>query len=293
MPTGILLLAALTVLWGANWPAMKLALTEVGPWTFRTVCLVTGGIGLLAIARAGGHALRIAPGERWPLCFAALFNITGWHIFSAYGLSLIQAGRAVIIAYTMPLWAVILGRVFLREPLTPVRLLALGLGLAGLAVLIGPEVTALWKAPVGALLMLCAAVCWGAGTVLVKKWRWTMPTVLLTAWQVSLGAVPVMLGQLLLEPLPSPGQLSLNAVLGTAYATLIGIVFCHWAWFKVVRILPSTIAAIGTLGIPVVGVLSSGLVLGEPVGAAEVAALGLVLPALAIVLLRPGAPARR
>jgi drug/metabolite transporter (DMT)-like permease len=141
--------------------------------------------------------------------------------------------------------------------------------------------------------MVAAALCWGAGTVLVKKWRWTMPTVLLTAWQVSLGAVPVMLGQLLLEPLPSPGQLSLNAVVGTAYATLIGIVFCHWAWFKVVRILPSTIAAIGTLGIPVVGVLSSGLVLGEPVGAAEVSALGLVLPALAIVLLRPGAPARR
>jgi len=288
LPTGILLLAALALLWGTNWPAMKLALNEIGPWTFRSVCLVGGGIGLLTIARAGGHPLRVAPQERGPLFVAALFNITGWHIFSAYGLSLIQAGRAVIIAYTMPLWAVILGRLLLREPLTPGRILALLLGLAGLAVLIGPEVAALWRTPVGALLMLAAALSWGAGTVLVKKGRWTMPTVALTAWQVSLGAVPVVLGQLLLEPLPSLSQLSLSAVAGTAYATLIGIILCHWAWFKAVRLLPSGVAAIGTLGIPVVGVLSSGLVLGEPMGAAEFAALGLVLPALAIVLASPG-----
>lgn len=281
---GILLLGALTVLWGANWPAMKLALREVAPWTFRTVCLVTGGIGLLGIARAGGHPLRIAPQERGPLFLAAVFNITAWHMFSAYGVSLIQASRAVIIAYTMPLWTVLLGRILFGEPLTRARGVALVLGLAGLAVLIGPEARIFWKAPLGALLVLAAAISWAAGTVVVKQFRWTMPTIVLTGWQVALGGLPVVIGQLLFEPFPPPADLSLQALLGTAYSAVIGIIVCHYAWFRVVELLPSAIAAIGTLGIPVVGVWSSGLILGEPVGTPELAALVLVVLALAIVL---------
>lgn len=267
--TGIVLLAALTLLWGTNWPAMKLALREVEPWTFRTVCLLTGGIGLLGLAKANGHSLKIPRGERWPVSLVAVFNITGWHMFSAYGLTLIHAGRAAIIAYTMPLWAVILGRILLREPLTASRISALLLGLAGLAFLIGPEVRSLWQAPLGTLLMLGAAVSWGTGTVLMKAFQWTMPTILLTGWQVMLGAVPVLLGQLLFESFPALATLSLASVVGTAYAALIGVIFCHYAWFRVVQLLPSSIAAIGTLGIPVVGVLSSGLVLREPIGLGE------------------------
>jgi drug/metabolite transporter (DMT)-like permease len=272
---------------------MKLALGEVGPWTFRAVCLLTGGVGLLGIAKVGGHSLRVARPERRPICLAALFNITGWQIFSAYGLTLIHAGRAVIIAYTMPLWTVLLGKVLLHEPLTRSRILALLLGLAGLSILIGPEVTVLWRTPVGALFMLAAALCWAIGTVLVKQSRWTMPTVLLTGWQVMLGAVPVVLGQLALEPVPSLSSLSPKGVVSMAYAALVGGLLCQYVWFKVVQMLPSAIAAIGTLGIPVVGVLSSGLVLGEPVGWGELAALGLVLPALAIVLFSQRAPEAR
>ncbi|MFQ5897010.1 MAG: DMT family transporter [Candidatus Methylomirabilia bacterium] len=287
--TGIVLLGALTLLWGVNWPAMKLGLSEVEPWTFRTLCLVTGGTGLLGIAKARGHSLRISHQERWPICVVALFNITGWHMFSAYGVALIHAGRAAIIAYTMPLWAVILGRVILHEPLTRARGLALLLGLAGLAILIGPELRSLWGAPAGALLMVCAAVCWAAGTVLLKYFRWAMPTILLTGWQLILGGLPVIVGKFLLEPLPSLGDLSLKAAVGTAYAAVIGVLFCHYAWFKLVQMLPSGIAAIGTLGIPAVGVFSSGFILGEPVGLRELTALAVIVLALGMVLLRRSA----
>jgi len=285
--TGIVLLGALTVLWGGNWPAMKLGLSDVGPWTFRAFCLLTGGMGLLGIAKAGGHSLKISRAERWPLVVVALFNITLWHMFSAYGLTLIQAGRAAIIAYTMPLWAVILGRVILREHLTRARGFALLLGLAGLTILLGPEVRIIvGRAPLGALLMLAAAASWAAGAVLLKHFQWTMSTVLLTGWQVILGAVPVVLGQFVLEPLPSLADLSLKGVVGTAYAALIGVLVCHYAWVRVVQILPSAIAAIGTLGIPVVGVFSSGLILGEPVSLREIVALVLVVSALALLLER-------
>lgn len=291
--TGIALLGALTLAWGLNWPAMKLGLADFQPWTFRTFCLLTGGLGLLAIAKAGGYSLKIARHERGPLCLVALFNITAWHMLSAYGVTLIHASRAVIIAYTMPLWAVILGRLLLREPLTRARGLALVLGLGGLTILIGPELRALWAAPIGALLMLGASICWALGTVLLKYLRWTMPTILLTAWQLTLGGVPVMLGKFLLEPVPALASVSLAGALGTAYAALIGVLFCHYAWFKVVRLLPAAIAAIGTLGIPAVGVFASAWLLGEPVGASELSALALIISALGLLLLGPSVAAVR
>ena len=270
---------------------MKLALRELDPWTFRTVCLVVGGGGLLALVRAGGQSLYVPPSERRPLALVALFNITAWHLCSAYGLTLVQAGRGVIIAYTMPLWTVIFARVLVGERITAPRLAALGLGLGGMAALIAPEAGKLWRAPAGTLLMLGAAGAWGLGTVLTKAQRWTIPTSALTGWQVVLGAVPIALGTLLRSASAGDGgtvsrlaSISPAALLGTAYATFVGVIFCHWAWFRLVSILPAAVASIGTLGIPIVGLFTSALVLGEPVGPAEIVALVLVVCGLAILI---------
>jgi drug/metabolite transporter (DMT)-like permease len=287
---GLLLLGTLTLLWGSNWPAMKLALHEIDPWIFRTVCLLVGGSGLLVLARAGGQSLRVPPRERWPLAVVAFFNITAWHLCSAYGLMRIQAGRAAIIAYTMPLWTVVFGRLMVGERITRARTVALGLGLLGMVALVAPVARTLWDAPAGTLLMLCAAAGWAIGTVLTKSQAWTIPTAVLTGWQVLLGGVPIALGAALrlaavatgpgLELTAPP---STSALLGTAYATLVGAIFCHWAWFRLVAILPAAVAAIGTLGIPIVGLFSSALILGEPVGAGELVALILVVSGLAIL----------
>jgi drug/metabolite transporter (DMT)-like permease len=292
---GLLLLGALTVLWGGNWPAMKLALREVDPWTFRTICLLVGGGGLLALVRLGGHSLQVPRRERGPLALVAFFNITAWHLCSAYGLTLVQAGRAAIIAYTMPLWTVVFGHLLIGERLTRRRLAALALGLGGMAALVAPEARVLWTAPAGTLLMLGAATAWAIGTVLTKANRWTVPTAVLTGWQVVLGGLPIALGATLrivgsgrsLWVTPSAG-----ALLGTAYATLVGVIFCHWAWFRLVAILPATVAAIGTLGIPIVGLFASAAILGEPVGPAELFALVLVVAGLAVLVggLRPRVP---
>ncbi len=288
---GLVLLGALTVLWGSNWPAMKLALRELDPWTFRTICLLVGGGGLLALVRVGGQSLRVPRPERGPLAVVAFFNITAWHLCSAYGLTLVQAGRAVIIAYTMPLWTVIFARLLVGERITRPRVAALGLGLGGMAVLIAPEASKLSHAPAGVLLMLAAAGAWGFGTVLTKAQRWTIPTSVLTGWQVLLGALPIALGALLRSVSGADGgaaawltALSPAALIGTAYATLVGVIFCHWAWFRLVSIVPAAVASIGTLGIPIVGLFTSALVLGEPVGPAELLALVLVLGGLGVLI---------
>ncbi|MGH7266537.1 MAG: DMT family transporter [Candidatus Rokuibacteriota bacterium] len=295
---GLLLLGGLTVFWGANWPAMKLAVRDLDPWTFRTVCLLAGGGALLLLVRAGGHSLAVPRRERAPLCLVALFNITAWHLLSAYGLTAIRAGRGAIIAYTMPLWTLVFGRLFLGEPLTGARVSAVVLGSAGLAVLIAPQAHAVRDAPAGALLMLSAAILWAVGTVLVKAFPWSISTASLTGWQLLVGAVPVTVGALVRiawgagDAAGEAGAVTPAGWVGLAYATFVGVTFCHWAWFKLVAVLPAAVAAIGILGIPVVGVLSSAVVLGEPVGVAELAALALVVSGLAVLLAGRAGPAR-
>ncbi len=65
--SGYLLLAGITLFWGANWPAMKIVLGELPVWWFRSLCLLVGGIGLLLIARLSRQRLSVPPNEAGPL----------------------------------------------------------------------------------------------------------------------------------------------------------------------------------------------------------------------------------
>ncbi len=286
-PLGFVLLAALALFWGGNWPTMKLALAEIEVWPFRSMCLIVGGTALLTLSRLRGRSIRVPTRELRPLVICVVFNILGWHLFSGYGVSMIEAGRASIIAFTMPVWAALFSRFVLGEALTGTKLLGLALGIAGLAVLIGPDLSSLGAAPLGAALMLGAAISWALGTVIMKRFLWTIPVATLAGWQLLIGAVPITLGALAFQEFPDLTALSTPAQLSLLYVLAVPMVFCHWAWFTVVRLFPAAIAATGTLAIPFVGVYSSGLVLGEPIGPREWGALALVCAAWAVVLVLP------
>ena len=290
---GFLLLGAIALFWGISWPIMKMAVVEMGPWTFRSFCLLFGALGVFTVAKANRSWSPIPRGELRPLAIVAFFNVTCWHLASAYGLAYINAGRAAIVGFTMPVWASLLAVLFLKEKMNSSRLIGLGLGVAGLAVLLGPELRVFGAAPLGTAFMLLAAMSWAAGVVFLKYFRWTLSTFNLTGWQLILGCIPVLFGTLILEPLSGILRLSPKAAFATAYMVLIPIVLCNWAWFKVVQLFPTSIAAIGTLAVPVVGVLSSALVLGEPIGLQEIAALVLLTAALSIVMLKPEGLSRR
>lgn len=284
---GLLLLAAITLLWGANWPAMRMAVQEIPVWTFRAIGLVGGGGGLLVIAGAARLPLRIPRRELGPLLVSAFFNITVWHLLSAAGLTLLPAGRAAIIAFTMPLWASLIAWPLLGETPTARNFAGLGLGLVGMAALVLPDWDAVVAAPYGVLLMLAAALSWAIGTVSLKYWRWTMPTTVLTGWQVLLGGAPIVIGMLLFDRGFDPGTVSLPVWGAMVYTVIAAMIFCHWAWFKIVATFPAPVAALGTLAIPVVGVASSSLLLSEPLGLDLIAALAFVLGGLALVIFRP------
>jgi len=265
---------------------MKLALADILVWTFRGLCVASGTIGLFIIARAGGQQVRIPAGQ-WPrVTYTAIANVTMWNVLIGYGLLLLPSGRTAILAYTMPLWTVLLSRFVLHEKLTPRRVLGVSLGMAGMALLIGDEFAAMEAAPIGAALALGAAFSWAVGTVLMRRYPTALPTTSFTAWQLLIGGVPIIIGALILE-WGEWRPIGAGAAIGLAYNMLFVFIFCYWAWYKIATTVPATIAALSTLMIPIVGLFSGMLILAERPQWQEYAALVLVIAALATVLVPP------
>jgi drug/metabolite transporter (DMT)-like permease len=279
-----LLLACLTLGWGFNWPIMKIALAQMPLWSFRSACVIGGAAGMFLIAWAGGRRLLPPPAHWGRLAGTSVFNVALWNLCIAYGLTYLPAGRSVILAYTMPLWVVLLSRLLLDEPLTHRRLAGVALGLIAMGLLIGSELAVLRAAPVGAALVLAAALSWAVGTVLIKRCPTDLPTTSFTAWQLLIGGAPIAIGALVLEqarwqPIPWPAAFAIVYNIGVAF------VFCYWAWYKIVSRTSAGVSALGSLMIPVVGVFSSMLLLGERPSWHEYAALVLVMAAIATVVI--------
>ena len=281
------LLLSLALFWGVNWPAMKFAAMEMPPWVFRLLCIYIGAAGLFAIAIKLGLSLRVPKGRLRELTFAGMLNVTIWHVATAYGLQHVEAGRAALIAFTMPIWVALFGALFLGETFDRRRTSALVFGGIGLLLLAWPAIAGLMDRPIGFALMLTAAAGWAGGTVYTKHAKFEMPVVTLTAWILTLGGLPVIAGLLIFDlPLglwPADG-LSMQAWLGFAYAATVPMIYCHWAWFRALEILPASVASLGLLAIPVVGVASSAWLTGERFAMLDFAAMAAILAALFLAL---------
>ena len=274
--------------WGFNWPAVKLALNEMPIWSMRAVGLSAGSLLLLALVRASGRSFAVA-GRQWPaLILAALLNVTIFNVLTAVAQTLMPTSRAVILAYTMPLWTALLARLCLGERLPLRRQLALGLGAAGLAAVLAPLRSGLaapaLQAAVAAI--LGAAIAWAGGTIVMKRANFRADPLSLTAWQLAIGAASVWLGALAFEAEAlatfSFWPHSLLGWAGLLYNSVIGIALSYFLWFGMVARLPAATAAIGVLLVPVVGMTAAMGLLGEQPSLAD--GLGFVLITAAVVI---------
>jgi drug/metabolite transporter (DMT)-like permease len=285
LPIGIL-----TLIWGCNWPVLKMGVSELAPLTFRSLTLPLAALGLLAVARLAGDAVRV-PRAWWPkLAALAALNIAVWNGFVLFGVQQMPAGRSAILAYTMPVWATAIGALVLHEPLSRRKLAGLALGIAGMALLLGEEVRVIRHAPFGAAMILTAAIGWACGTVLLRKWKLPVAQNTLSGWMMLLGWLPLGLLAPILDPQPvahTLAQLSPRAWFALAYNVLLAGTIAHWAWFTLVRTLPVAVSSLSSLPVPVVGVFSGILLLDERPGTQEWLALALVVLALFTVLYQP------
>ena len=289
-PAHVLLpIAILTLVWGCNWPVLKMGVMELSPLTFRALTLPFAAIGLLLAAHLSRETLRI-PRELWGrVAILAFFNIAGWNGFLLFGVQQLPAGRSAILAYTMPVWATLISLAILREPLNRRKIIGLVLGMLGMAVLLGDDLRHVRDLSTGALLILCAAILWALGTVLLRKWKPPIPQNTLAGWMMLAGWLPIAVLAPFFDshPVSYLGHLSAGTWFAMLYNIFLAGTLAHWAWFTLARTLPVAVSSMSSLPVPVVGVFAGMVVLGERPGINEFLALGLVVLALVAVLLPP------
>jgi drug/metabolite transporter (DMT)-like permease len=291
MAHALLPIVLLTVVWGCNWPVLKIGVTEIAPLTFRAMTLQFAALGMFLAARWSGNSIRIPRAWWGRLAILALLNITGWNAFVLFGVQQLAAGRSAIIAYTMPIWATLIALVVLHERLNRRKIVGLLLGMLGMGILLGDDIRHIRSAPTGALMILVAAILWACGTVLLRKWKPPFPQNALSGWMMLLGWLPLAVMAPFLDPHPASylATLSGKAWFAITYNIFLAGTVAHWAWFTLARTLPVAVSSLSSLPVPVVGVFAGMLFLGERPGAAEFSALALVVASLFSVLFQPKA----
>jgi drug/metabolite transporter (DMT)-like permease len=279
---GLIFLAVTSIGWGFNWPVTKFLLGELPPLTLRGGTGVIGAALLAVLAMARGQSLKV---ERalWPrLWLAALLNVSCWMVLMGLALLWLPASETALIAYTMPVWAALLAWPVLGERPTLLRTIALIMAFAGLAAIMGGNgLAASAEQLPGILMALGGAIGFAFGTVLAKKYPLHLPPITAAAWQIGLGCFPVAVVGLCIETTHPEALTGIGWML-LFYSTVVQFCVSYVAWFAALERLPASIAAIGTMAVPVIGVAASALALHEALGPGQIAALIFTLAGVAL-----------
>jgi drug/metabolite transporter (DMT)-like permease len=285
----LVLLALLTLFWGLNWPVMKIGVREFPPLTFRTISMVGGLAVIWLAARAQSASLAIPAGARMTVIRLAIPNMLIWHSLIIIGVKLLSSGRAAILGYTMPAWAVLSGLIFFGDRISRSGLFGIALAMSGALLLLSSEFSRLSGQPVGTVLSLIAAAGWGFGTVLMKRTQLDMPTISLTFWMLSLTTTIMAMLALIFEypAMRMPNLIEWGAII---YNSAIIFGFAHVVWFRLARILPPVASSLSVMFIPVLGTFSGAWILGEVPHWQDYVAMLLILGAMSTVLFQPRNP---
>src|SRR4051794_24940508 len=281
-PAGLMFLAITSVGWGFNWPVTKYLLSELPPLTMRGSTGVIGA-GLLALlAILSGQSLRV-PRDLWPrLALAAFLNVACWMVLMGLALLWLPASEAALIAYTMPVWASMLAWPILGERPNLLRVISLVMAFAGLSAIMGGNglAASMEKLP-GIIMALGGSVGFAVGTVLAKKLPLHLPPLTAAAWQIGIGCLPITIVGLLIEKADAAALSTVGWIL-IAYSIVIQFCIAYVSWFAALARLPAAVAAIGTMAVPVIGVVASAIALHEPLGTGQIAALVFTLAGVAL-----------
>lgn len=283
----VYVLAGATVLaLGANWPIMAVGIERMPPLWLAAWRITGAAVAMVVLMAARGRLRAPHRGDRSILLSVGLVQLAFVTAIVFVALRYVPAGRSAIIVWTTPLWAAPLARVFLHERLTDLRLAGIGLGAIGLGVLIEPWNLDLTdgKIMLGTGLLLVAAVGNAATAVHVRGHRWVGSPMDLMPWQLGLAAVPTVAVALALDGLPDVTW-SIGTVAVVAYQIFLGSVFGLWGILTIGRSLPAISANLSVMAVPVVGLSTSVVFLGEPLTVGVVAGLVCVLAGVILGLL--------
>ena len=268
---------------------MKLALGDAPPLFFVSLRLV-GTLALLVPAMLAVRApLLPEPGERWGLFWVGQLQVAGFLIAGIIGLSILPPGRAIVLAYTMPLWAVPIGRWLWPERLSRGQIAGAALGFAGLVLFMNPGLVD-WTRPrvlAGNAMLVIAAICWALGSCLYRQRAWRSPFWTQTFWQLVVSTVVVLAAALAAALPEAAGQRvhwspALVAIL--AYNWIVTTALGYFLWNKILAVLSAAVAGQVMALTPIGGFLLSTAMFGGEVTLDVVASIVLIVAGIALTL---------
>ena len=282
-------LLVLSLTWGYTWVLAKQGLVYAPPFAFAAERCVGGALTLILVLKLMGRPLKlVAPG---PTLAIGLTQVAGFMVFQTWALVEGGPGKTAVLIFTMPIWTLLMAWPLLGERVRGKQWLAAASTLIGLLLIIEP-----WdmhSSLFSKFLGLMAALCWATGTILIKRLRSTTPVDLLTltAWQMILGAVPLVVLSLVVTERPTDWTLSYMGIL--AFMSIGSTAMCWWLWIYILDRVPAWEASLSVLGTPVVVILLSRLTFGEEFKTSEVAGILLIGTGLALLSLLSWAASRR
>jgi drug/metabolite transporter (DMT)-like permease len=277
------LLAAVVLSWGTNWPATKMIVQDVTPlWATALRCMVAAAA-LAPLLWAQGDFIIPRRGDLPVVFCTSILHLVAFSSLVAAGLQFVPAGRAIVLGYTTPLWVAIGAAMFLSEEITRRRAIGIGFGLAGLAVIFNPQ-TLNWgdrNALFGSGLILVAAFCWAGNIVYVRAHRWISTPFQLVFWQVLLASALLSVIAWFVEGPPQivwTGRLCALLL----YGGIVCTAFANWAMTMVNRSLPAVTTSLWLLATPLLGIFSAAVILSEPLEPSLFLAMTLIIGGIAL-----------
>jgi drug/metabolite transporter (DMT)-like permease len=258
------LLILVVLIWGTNWPIMKIGLRSIDPLWFTVarlfIALIAISILLLFLGR-----LKLPHKQDIPIVLGVgLMQFAGFLTLINLGLMEVNAGRAALLAYTTPLWVTPGAYFILKEPLSRIKLLGVGVGLCGLLTLFNPLGFDWSNDSVvkGNAILLLAAFIWALSILHVRHHQWKASVLELAPWQILVGLLIVVPFAWFAETRPTIWSTELAIIL--LYNGVMSTALAQWASLRVTQMLPATTVSLGFLMVPLIGVLSATIWLNEP-----------------------------
>lgn len=284
-----LALFVLTLTWGYTWIVAKQGLVHAPPFAFAAERCVGGALALFVILKLMGRPLGLVAAG--PTLAIGLSQVTAFMVFQTWALVEGGPGKTAVLIYTMPIWTLLLAWPILGERVRGKQWLAAASTLGGLVLIIEPW--SLHASLLSEILGLLGALSWAIGTILIKRLRSTTPVDLLnlTAWQMLLGAAPLVLLAWLIPERATDWTPSYLGII--AFMSIVSTALCWLLWIYILDRVPAWEASLSVLGTPVVAILSSRLIFGETFSASEVSGILLIGGGLIFLSLLSWAASRR
>ncbi|WP_448144786.1 DMT family transporter [Pseudomonas silesiensis] len=272
-------LFVMVLLWGSSWPVTKLALEGVPPLWLATIRFASAAVCLFVYLVARGQ-LKLPTRKDMPIIASVgLLQMMAFTGLGMVAMVHVDTSRAVLLAYTTPLWCVIVAWVMFREVPSRLQIAALVVGMSGVVAICSPgELDWTHQDTVmGAVFLLLAAVSWAIVILHVKRHRWVTPPLALAPWQMLLATIPLAVAAYVSEGSPASIVLDRKLVEELFFIGPIATSACFVISAEYGRRISTFGMSNFTLGVPLVGTVFSCLAFGATVSTMFLAGLGLVV----------------